>query len=447
MPISTADRSRAAGSIIYLALAATLAALAFSLVRPPPPAVAAGPKLEARSWILIDPADGATLAARAPGRSLPIASATKMMTAYVALQRLDLDEQLPAADYDPLPVESVLGLQTGEKLEVRDLITAMMLPSANDAAVTVAEGAAGSRERFVNRMNRAARRLGMEDSSFANPIGLDDPNNFSSARDLATLAVELRRNRFFRRTVAQTSARLDSGASVRQVETRNSLARSDPRVDGIKTGHTNGAGYVLVASAERKGVRLISAVLDAPSESARDAETKRLLDYGFSLYRTRTPIERREVVAALAVDGEEQPLRVISRGGVKVQLRDGERADTELELPDRIDRAVEQGERLGTARVRVGETVVGEVPLLATRAVAEPGGLAEDAGNLLAIALIGGGAMVLLAGTGLALRRRGGGSGREAKVRETERNQAERESSRLRRERRRTGDNHEERTS
>ncbi len=148
-------------------------------------------------------------------------------------------------------------------MSVRDLLTAMMLPSANDAAYALAEGVAGSVPAFVDRMNEEAARLGLDDTSYTTPIGLDDPGNGSSARDLATLAGELMKDKRFREIVSQTQATLETGAMPRTVTTRNTLMFSDPTVNGIKTGHTLGAGYVLVASAERGGIPLISVVLGA----------------------------------------------------------------------------------------------------------------------------------------------------------------------------------------
>lgn len=396
-------------------VAAVVAALAALVAVHPQPAPAKPPELAAKAWVLIDADDGERLAGKAAGRSLPIASATKLMTAYVGLQQLDLDQSIPAADYDPLPVESVLGLSSGERLEFRDLLTAMMLPSANDAAVTVAEAASGDRDRFVAEMNRAAARLGLDDSSFANPIGLDDPDNFSSARDLASLAVELRRNRFFRKTVAKADATLTSGRQTRRIETRNTLLRTDSRVNGIKTGHTQGAGYVLVGSAEQRGTTLISVVLGTSGEAERDATSRQLLDYGFSLYNKRRPVERRQPYASLPIDGEDAELELVAARGVEVRARSDEAIETELEVPDQLDRAVDRGERLGVISVLVDGEPAGRAPLVAARALAAPSGAGGSLGGSVGLALIGGGVMVLGAAFVVALRR-GGRRESEAQV-------------------------------
>src|SRR5262245_17348355 len=204
------------------------------------------PKLRARAWILIDALDGTVLAAKAPDRKLPIASETKLMASYLALKRLRPSQRLRAPAYRPTSSdESLLGLQPGEKMTVKDLLYAMLLPSANDAAETVAIGVSGSEKRFVALMNRAAPTLGLGHTHYANPIGLDEGGNYSSARDLATLSERLLENPLFARIVATPSAKLRSGSVNRKVTTRNSLMLEQPDlITGVKTGHTLGAGYV-----------------------------------------------------------------------------------------------------------------------------------------------------------------------------------------------------------
>ena len=233
------------------------------------------PRLDAASWLLIDLKDEAELAARAPAERRAIASTTKLMTAYLALTELKMNDRLVVPDYRAAPAESVAGLIEGESLTVHDLLVAMMLPSANDAAVTVAEGVSGSEGTFVGAMNRAAGELGLTGTHYANPIGLDATGNYSTAEDLSALAQELLTDKRFRRIVAMPKATLESGDHPRVVTNTNTLLLGDPSVDGVKTGHTTEAGYVLVASAKRDGVPLLAAVLGAPSEAGRDADAER----------------------------------------------------------------------------------------------------------------------------------------------------------------------------
>ena len=327
------------------------------------------PRLDARAWILVDPRDDAVLASSAPHRELPIASATKLMTARLALERLRPNETLRAPPYQALAAESLLGLRAGEKMTVRDLLYALVLESANDAAATIATGVAGSVPRFVNRMNREAAALGLEDTSYANPIGLDAAANHSSAADLAELAGLLLKNRLFSRISDTQVVTLRSGDSPRRIDTRNTLLNLDPSANGVKTGHTLGAGYVLVGSATRDGTRLVSAVLGARSEAARDAETLELLDYGFSLYRPSTPVKRGEELADSALDYRDERLALVARRPIQVSAREGQPVRTRVEAPEEVSGAVEQGESLGRAVVTVEGRVAGATALVAAESV------------------------------------------------------------------------------
>ena len=253
-------------------LAAVLAAALIS-VAPAAPAHAkgGGPDLDARAWLLVDATDGTKLASQAPSRPLSIASATKLMTAYLALKELPLDKRLTAPQYNALPAESILGLRAGERVDVRNLLYSLILASANDSAVTLAEGVSGSVPDFVDEMNDTAFRLGLDETSYSNPIGLDDPTNHSSARDLVALAERLMRNKLFRKIADSTSATIQTDQRTIDIPTRNTLLLDDPTATGIKTGHTLDAGYVLVGSATRDDVDLISVVLGAPNEAAAES--------------------------------------------------------------------------------------------------------------------------------------------------------------------------------
>ena len=201
---------------------------------------------------------------------LPIASTTKLMTAWVALHELPLDKIVHAAPYrDPEYGESLMGLRAGERISVRDLLYGLILRSGNDAAHELAVAAAGSDGRFVRQMNLRAAALGLADTHYANPIGLDQKGNYSSARDLATLAQHLLRIPAFAKIADSRSAVLHSVRPPRRIATINELLLLAPWVTGVKTGHTFKAGYVLVGSGRRKGVDLISVVIGAENDEAR----------------------------------------------------------------------------------------------------------------------------------------------------------------------------------
>ncbi|MGI8728448.1 MAG: D-alanyl-D-alanine carboxypeptidase family protein, partial [Solirubrobacteraceae bacterium] len=236
-------------------------------------------------------------------------------------------------------------------------------------------GTMGSTEAFVAKMNRRAAALGLSDTHYTTPIGLDDPRNLSSARDLARLAVRLREYEFFRRTTDLPSATLRSGSRKRTVINRNTLVRRVAAVNGVKTGHTDRAGYVLVGSARRAGVTIIRVVLGEPSERARDADSLALLRRGVRAYETATPVAQGRVVGSIGLryrDGES--VDVAAGETVKRVLRKG--ASTRLAvtgLPAEIDGPLQRGARVATATVRSGGKVLAEVPVVTAEPVAEAG--------------------------------------------------------------------------
>ncbi|HET6830132.1 MAG TPA: D-alanyl-D-alanine carboxypeptidase family protein [Solirubrobacterales bacterium] len=390
-------------------VAIVLATLALALAVPVgADAAERPPRLDASAWLLVDRRDEAELATRAADARRAIASATKLMTAHLALTELRMGDRLTVPDYQPAPAESVAGLAAGERLTVRDLVVAMMLPSANDAAVTVADGVAGSQGAFVEEMNRAARKLGLTRTHYANPIGLDAPGNYSTANDLVDLSSELLGDRRFRRIVAMPKATLTSGDRDRTVTNTNTLLLSDPSVDGVKTGHTSEAGYVLVASAKRHGVPLLAAVLGTPSEAARDAETERLLDYGFSLYDRAEPVERDAREARVDVRYEDEPLPLLARHGIAVRVRDDQDVEVDVERPVEVEGPIDVGDRLGSATVTVDGRFIDRTPLTAAHAIAAPT-IVDRVGGPLVAALIVLAVIVILALAAIWLRRRTAG--------------------------------------
>jgi D-alanyl-D-alanine carboxypeptidase (penicillin-binding protein 5/6) len=350
-------------------LAAVLAAAAL-----PSSAAAAPPPVSARAAIVVEAAGGDVLYARNPDVERQIASTTKLMTALVTLEQVDLADVLTAAPYRAAPAESVVGLRAGERLSVADLLRALLLPSANDAAATLATSIAGSRARFVAMMNARARELKLTHTSYANPIGLDAPGNHSTARDLVTLARVLRRNRFFVDTTDRARLTLHTGARRRTIVNRNLLVARYEYVNGVKTGHTSGAGYVLVGSATRNGVTVLSAVLGEPTEAARDADSLALLNYGLDQYRRVTPVRARQRLAVAGVkdQGDERAVLVAAKG-VGLVTRRGERlAVRVVGVPKQVEGPLPAGSRVGTVEVRRGGQVVTRVALVTAAAVPEP---------------------------------------------------------------------------
>jgi D-alanyl-D-alanine carboxypeptidase (penicillin-binding protein 5/6) len=326
--------------------------------------------VSARAWLLTDASDGTVLAAHDAHTSYAIASTTKLMTAYVARRELDLSDRVTAPLYTPSsPAESLLGLEEGERISVRDLLYGLLLASGNDAAVTLADAAAGSTERFVGQMNDAARRLGLSDTSYANPIGLDDPNNYSSAADLTDLAARERNDGFLEEVFDTPEKVLRTGAETRDVVNRNNLVRTVPWVNGVKTGYTSDAGNVLVASGTRNGVTLISVVLGEPSEASRDSDSLALLDYGFSQYHEEKAVSKGEALTRVAVRYQDDPLALDAARTLRLTVRRGQRIDVRTKEPDQVEGPVAKGKRLGSAKVLIDGERVDAIPLVAATQV------------------------------------------------------------------------------
>jgi D-alanyl-D-alanine carboxypeptidase (penicillin-binding protein 5/6) len=298
------------------------------------------------------------------------------MTALLTLEEAKLSDTFTAAQYNALPIESKLGLRPGERMKVSDLMRGLLLESGNDAAVTLAEGVAGSREAFVRAMNRRARALDLKNTHFANPIGFDDPKNYSSARDLVTLALVLRTNKFFKKVVDSPSATLKTGDHPRTIRNRNRLVARYPFVNGVKTGHTRGAGYVLVGSASRNGIQVVSAVLGTPSEAARDADTLALFRYAIPKFqRIRAVVKGRTMATAKIRYRPGAELRLVPTRTIRriVQRGHREAVSVSVTAPDIVEGPIRAGQKLGEVEVKQAGKIVATVPLVAEGAVPAAG--------------------------------------------------------------------------
>jgi len=384
----------------------------------------------AAAAILVDARDGTPILEKHPDEQRSIASTTKLMTALLTLEQAPFDAVYTAPNYRAGAAESKIDLRPGERMRVRDLFKALMLESANDAAATLAEGVSGSRSAFVASMNERAAELGLEDTSYANPVGLDDPLNYSSAHDLSMLARKLLRDRRFAEVVDSPSATLTSGARPRTVGNRNSLIATVPAVDGVKTGHTSGAGYVLVGSATgSNGARVVSVVLGEPSEAARDSDTLELLRYGLAQYR-RVPVLRKgRAVATADVAYRDETVPLVPARSVAVTARRDERIAKRIDAPDELHGEIAAGTRVGTVALLRDGKVVRRVPLLAGEEVPGAGPLRRIA-SALGISLT---ALLLLvivsvvAITGIQIRRRRRARSQEARRRSRARAREQRE--------------------
>jgi D-alanyl-D-alanine carboxypeptidase (penicillin-binding protein 5/6) len=329
------------------------------------------PPMNVRGFCLIAAATGQRLAAEHPRSELPIASTTKLMTALVVLQHVrNLSTVYAQNDWLPAPDDSQLGLRPGQRMTVRGLIIAMMLPSADDAAEDLAyHVGGGSIARFVGWMNADARALGLSRTHFSTPIGLDRPGNYSSPCDLAALArYDLEHEPFLRHVVALKAATVRVDGRPRRVVNINYLLDLYPWVNGVKTGHTADAGYVLVASGTRDGMTLIDAVLHASSIAARERDALALLRYGFGNFQlvravqagaviARLPVSQRPGVRAAVIAGSSFA-RVLPRAWPLVRR---------LALPRSLSGPLPAHARVGALELEQRGHVLARIPLLLAR--------------------------------------------------------------------------------
>jgi serine-type D-Ala-D-Ala carboxypeptidase (penicillin-binding protein 5/6) len=358
--------TRAAAGI--RAPAALVAAVALVLAAPAAAAQAPDrppPVPSADAAIVVDGRDGDVMFAKNAGERHSIASTTKLMTALLTLEGARPREVFTAGDYVAAPVESQIGLRPGERMTVRDLFVALLLESANDAAATLAEGVSGSVDEFVADMNERAEELGLDDTSYANPIGFDDPLNYSTPSDLATLTRELLGRPRFARVVDTPEADLESGSRPRTIDNRNTLVATHPFVSGVKTGHTLGAGYVLIGSAKGGGgARVISVVMGEPSEAARDADTLKLLRWGLSRFRRVRVLDDRRTMARADIEYFDERAAFVPARDAVLTLRDGERVRRRVSAPAEVEGSLEKGTRVGSVTVFVDGERVRRIPLV-----------------------------------------------------------------------------------
>lgn len=355
---------------------AILVAMASLLLAPA--AGVAVPTVDAVAYIVVDPATGETLAERAPDRELPMASTTKIMTALVVLERAGLDDVMTVPPAAQRIGGSTGHLMAGETLTVRDLLTALLVASGNDAAVTLAQGVGGSQAGFVALMNARARELGLGHTRYANAHGLDAPGHHTSVSDLVRLSRVAMRDPFFRCTVAHRTATIPGpgGVGVRELRSENELLDADRGADGVKTGMTDDAGYTLVGRSRRAplGVTLYVSIIGSPSSEARARDAERLLGWGFSQYARGTLVSGDAVLGSAPVDdrpGVSVPYRAAS--ALTAPIRLGRPLTQTLVAPTEVRAPVSAGEVIGSITLRQGDHVVGRRDLVATEGAGSPG--------------------------------------------------------------------------
>lgn len=333
------------------------------------------PTLAAKSWLLLEVGSGQMLTSEKPDERLEPASLTKLMTAYLTFSAIHkktiaLDQSLPVSEKAWRTGGSKMFVRVDTQVPVEDLIKGMIVQSGNDACVTLAEAIAGSEDNFAQQMNREALRLGMKNSHFMNSTGLPDPEHYTTARDLSLLAGALIRD-FPEEYKKYYSMKEYTYNGITQPN-RNRLLFIDPSVDGVKTGHTDAAGYCLISSALRDKRRLLSVVLGTASDAARATESLKLLNWGFFSYEAVTLYSKDQQVASLRV-WKGQTSQVKAGFGndlaIAVPKGDGDKVKAEFAAEPRLIAPIEIGQQLGTLRVSVDGKPYAEYPVLALEKV------------------------------------------------------------------------------
>ena len=339
------------------------------------------------SAILTEASTGRVIFEKNADEQRPVASVTKVMTILLTLEAID-DGTIGKSDKVIVsPRAQSMGgsqayLDAGSAYTVSDLLKSVIIASANDSAVALAEHIAGAEEAFVTRMNERAAELGLANTHYVNCTGLPAQGHYMSARDVARLSAELDRHPlYYEYSTVWMDEIAHKGGRVTQLTNTNRLVRFYAGCDGYKTGSTNEARYCMSATAKKDGMRLIAVVLGANAGQTRFDEARAMLEYGFAGYRLFTPVEQGD---ALDMDvavrlGARDTVGVVSGGGVNLLLRKGEEKNVTMEaaLTDSIAAPVRKGDTLGEIRVKQGDRVVAAVPAVAGETVELPGMIAS----------------------------------------------------------------------
>jgi D-alanyl-D-alanine carboxypeptidase (penicillin-binding protein 5/6) len=335
------------------------------------PAFAAVPQVKGRAYVIQNASTGEVLLQRNARLRVPMASITKLMTVLVTLEHVHLDDVVTVTSDAAERGESSANLRKGERLTVRDLVKAALIQSANDAAVALADYVGGgNRATFVEMMNATARSLGLSDTHFVNPDGLDARGHFSSARDLTKLARVVMRIPVVRGIVRTKQATIANGHSLK---TWNDLLYTFPGLIGVKTGHTSGAGWSEVAAARGPGFVVYATLLGEPTRTQRNADLTELLAWGISRYRVLALVAAGRRYATVALPYGKARLAAVAARTQSLPVRLGKPLVEKVVVASSVSLPVSKGQRLGTVRVYRGRRLLASSPLVASRAVSSPG--------------------------------------------------------------------------
>ena len=328
------------------------------------------PSIQSPSAIVVNTGTGRVLYEKNAEKRRPMASTTKIMTAVLVLEQMDLAASVSVSEKAAATIETKPWLKAGDELTVEELLYSLLVHSANSAAVALAEGCSGDVETFVAEMNAKAAELGLQDTSFMNPNGLDKQGHYSTAADLATLARYAMQNRVFRTMVAtkEYTLALPGRDAPLVFENTNKLLGRVDWVDGVKTGLTPKADQCLVASGTKDGVSVISVILGQPSSNVCWEESQALLEYGLSQYRHVTLIGKGVPVAEATIPYRlDERLRLITANAAEMELYKEDSVTATVAFDEALVLPVTAGEPFGTVTLSVEGDQVGSVDLVADR--------------------------------------------------------------------------------
>lgn len=339
------------------------------------------PTPNAKSSILMEVSTGTVLFEKNKDDRVAVASLTKMMAQILILEAIEAgnltwEEEVKASSNAAGYGGTQIYLQPGEMMSVRDLMKGISMASANDATVALAERIAGSEDAFVKMMNDKAKELGLKNTNFVNPTGLDEENHYSSAYDLGLIAIELLKHEQILEfsSVYEDYLRVDTPNKFWLVNT-NKLIRFYDGADGLKTGFTDNAGYTMAVTAKRNDMRLLAVVLGEDVSKVRNAETTALLDYGFNLYKIDVIKKQGDVITSISLDkGDKKSIDVVLGKDITVLSKKSETGDknyTEKVSLNEIQLPIEKNQEVGTIEIFSGKQKIGSYPLVASDGVAK----------------------------------------------------------------------------
>ncbi|MGO2278425.1 MULTISPECIES: D-alanyl-D-alanine carboxypeptidase family protein [unclassified Psychrobacter] len=339
------------------------------------------PEMDNTAYVLMDYNTGEILAQKNANEALPPASLTKMMTSYIIEQRLESgdlkeDDQVlmsPNAWCRGSSSQSCMYVPVNKTASVIDMLRGIIIQSGNDASKAMAEHIAGSEESFAILMNEQAQKIGMENSNFVNATGMPDEGHLASALDLSKLARAIIKNSGDYYSIYAEKEFTYNGITQGN---RNALLITDPTVDGLKTGHTNAAGYCLVASSNREGMRLISVIMGTKSQQARADQSRELLNWGFGHFTTVTKAPTGQFVSKLPVwfgEADEVELATGDNLQILTSKTQKNKITTVVDVPESLEAPIKKGQEVGKMMAVIDGKAVASVPIIATNDIEQSG--------------------------------------------------------------------------